>query len=108
ATATWWDDHDLLLTPTLGEPPVPLGTFHTPDDPILGFIKAGEFVPFTPEFNVTGQPAISLPMHWTTSGLPVGIQLVAAYGREDCPLRTAPQPEPAQPWAARRPPVHAS
>jgi amidase len=107
ATATWWEDHDLLLTPTLGEPPVPLGTFHTPDEPLLGFIKAGEFVPFTPEFNVTGQPAISLPMHWSASNLPVGVQLVAAYGREDLLLRVASQLEAAQPWAERRPQVHA-
>ncbi len=107
AVQSWWEDHDLLLTPTLGEPPVPLGTFHTPEEPILGFIRAATFVPFTPPFNVTGQPAISLPLHVNAQGLPIGIQLVAAYGREDLLLRVASQLEAAQPWADRRPAVHA-
>jgi amidase len=105
--ATWWEDHDLLITPTLGQVPVPLGTFHTPEEPLLGFIRAADFVPFTPAFNVTGQPAISLPLHWD-GDLPVGVQLVAAYGREDLLLRVAAQLEEAQPWASRRPRVHAS
>jgi amidase len=107
ATASWWDDHDLLLTPTLGQVPVPLGTFHTPEEPILGYIKAAEFVPFTPAFNITGQPAISLPLYETSDGVPVGIQLVAAFGREDLLLQVAAQLEQAQPWADRRPRVHA-
>jgi amidase len=137
ATAQWWDDHDLLLTPTLGQAPVPLATFDTPDEPFLGFVRAADFVPFTPTFNITGQPAISLPLHWSDDGLPagaasgrepgipasserdqqastggpfglpVGVQLVAAYGREDVLLRVASQLEQARPWADRRPPVHA-
>jgi amidase len=107
AMAAWWDDYDLLLTPTLGEVPVPLGTFETPDEPLLGFIRAASFVPFTPPFNVTGQPAISLPLHETAAGIPVGIQLVAAYGREDLLLRVAAQCEQAAPWAQRRPAIHA-
>jgi amidase len=107
ATTAWWEDHDLLLTPTLGQVPVPLGTFHTPDEPILGYIKAADFVPFTPVFNITGQPAISLPLHETPDGVPVGVQLVAAFGREDLLLRVAAQLEQARPWADRRPRVHA-
>ncbi|MGB0096028.1 MAG: amidase family protein [Solirubrobacteraceae bacterium] len=60
-----------------------------------------------PGFNTTGQPAISLPLHQTSDGLPVGVQLVAAYGREDVLLRVAAQLEEAQPWLDRTPPVHA-
>lgn len=110
--AQWWAGEpgfDLLLTPTLAEPPVPLGTFASPpDNPLQGFFRAGAFTPFTPPFNVTGQPAISLPLHWTADGLPIGVQLVAAYGREDVLLQAAAQLEAASPWTARRPPVAAS
>ena len=59
-------------------------------------------------FNVTGQPAISLPLHWSEAGLPIGVQLVAAFGREDVLLRIAAQLEEARPWRDRRPPVHAT
>jgi amidase len=96
----------MLLTPTLGEPPVRLGEFSTPDEPFRGFIRAGTFVPFTPLANMAGTPAISLPMWWNEQGLPVGTQLMAAYGREDLLLRVASQLETARPWADRRPPVH--
>jgi amidase len=107
--AQWWDEgFDLLLTSTLGEPPVPLGTFDAqPDNPLHGYVRAGQFVPFTAQFNITGQPAISLPLWWNADGLPIGSQLVAAYGREDLLLRVAGQLEAARPWADRRPPVHA-
>jgi len=56
---------------------------------------------------MTGQPAISLPLHWTPAGLPVGVQLVAAFGREDLLIRVAAQLEQSAPWADRRPVVHA-
>ena len=107
--AGWWTEgHDLLLTPTIAEPPPPLGTFDSPpDNPLHGLFRAAEVVPFTPPFNVTGQPAISLPLHWNDDGLPIGVQLVAPFGREDLLLRVAAQLEAAQPWADRRPPVHA-
>jgi amidase len=107
--ASWWTEgHDLLLTPTIAEPPPPLGTFDSPpDNPLHGLFRAAELVPFTPPFNVTGQPAISLPLHWNDDGLPIGVQLVAPFGREDVLLRVASQLEAAQPWADRRPPVHA-
>jgi amidase len=108
----WWygsdgtDGFDLLLSPTLGEPPVRLGEFaNDPGTPMAPMTRAVSYVPFTPAFNSSGQPAISLPMHWTPEGLPVGVQLVAAYGREDLLLRVAAQLEAAQPWAHRRPPV---
>ncbi len=108
-TAAWWTEgHDLLLTPTIAEPPLLLGSFDSPaDNPLQGLFRAAEVVPFTPPFNGTGQPAISLPLHWNADGLPIGVQLVAAFGREDVLLRVAAQLETAQPWAERRPPVHA-
>jgi amidase len=112
--AEWWEPPDdrrgfhLLLTPTLAEPPVSLGTFDSPpDNPLAGFMRAASFTPFTPPFNVTGQPAVSLPLAVTADGLPVGVQLVAAYGREDVLLRVAAQLEEAAPWADRRPPISA-
>ena len=64
---------------------------------------AGDFVAFTTAYNVSGQPAISLPLHWTKDGIPVGIQLVAGYGREDLLIATAAQLEEAMPWRDRRP-----
>jgi amidase len=108
AVEEWYaSGYDLLLTPTLGEPPVELGTFTTPDEPLLGFIRAATFVPFTPLANMTGEPAISLPMHWNADNLPIGAQLMSAYGREDLLLRVASQLEQAQPWIDRIPLVHA-
>ena len=67
--------------------------------PMAPMLRAAAFVPFTPPFNSSGQPAISLPLHWNDAGLPIGVQLVAAYGREDVLLRVAAQLELAQPWA---------
>lgn len=105
AVHQWWaDGFDLLLTPTLGEPPLPIGTLaNDPADPLAPMLRSATYVPFTSAFNSTGQPAISLPLHWTADGLPVGVQLVAAYGREDVLLRVAAQLEQAAPWADRRP-----
>lgn len=106
----WWDDDgfDLLLTPTIAEPPPPLGSFDSsPENPLLGLVHAATLVPFTAPINVTGQPAISLPLHQSAAGLPIGVQLAAAAGREDVLLRVAAQLEQALPWADRRPPVHA-
>ncbi len=106
--ASWWTGgFDLLLTPTLPEPPVPLGTFHAAPDPVLNGMRAAQFAAFTSPFNMTGQPAISLPLHWNDAGLPVGVQLVAAYGDEDVLIRVAAQLEEARPWRDRRPAVHA-
>jgi amidase len=103
----WWaDGWDLLLTPTLCEPPVRIGEHDsTPGDPMAGMKRAAEFIAFTPPFNASGQPAINLPLHWNDDGLPIGVQLVAPYGREDLLLAVASQLEAARPWADRRPPV---
>ncbi|HMJ78197.1 MAG TPA: amidase family protein [Iamia sp.] len=103
----WWaDGWDLLLTPTLGEVPLPLGTMaNVPDNPLHPLARAAAFVPFTPAWNMTGQPAISLPLHRTEAGVPVGVQLVAAYGREDLLIQVAAQLEEAHPWAHLHPPI---
>jgi len=107
--AQWYESgFDLLLTPTIAEPPPLLGEFDSPpDNPLHGLLRAAALVPFTPAFNVTGQPAISLPLQWSPHGLPIGVQLVAGYGREDVLLRVASQLEEAAPWVGRRPPVSA-
>ncbi|MGD9703298.1 MAG: amidase [Acidimicrobiia bacterium] len=105
AVQQWWaDGWDLLLTPTLAGVPPELGEMaQNADDPYAPFVKAGQLAVFTPPFNTTGQPAISLPTHWTPDGLPVGIQLVAGYGREDVLLRVAAQLEAVVGWEQRRP-----
>jgi len=107
AMQSWWSDGwDLLLTPTLAEVPIKLGTIvNDPDNPMSPMRRAGGFVAFTPPFNTSGQPAISLPLEWTAEDLPVGVQLVAAYGREDILIRIASQLEQANPWADRRPEI---
>ncbi|HKF28855.1 MAG TPA: amidase family protein [Candidatus Binataceae bacterium] len=107
--AAWWTGgFDVLLTPTIPEPPPPIGEL-VPDaqEPFKGFQRSGALVPLTVPFNVTGQPAISLPLHWTDQGLPIGVQLVATFGHEDLLIRLASQIEQAQPWFDRTPPVHA-
>jgi len=107
--AHWWDrsgnGFDLLLTPTMAKPPAPLGEIRG-DDAEGALLAAAPYAAFTLPFNVTGQPAMSVPLHWS-DGLPVGVQLVAASGREDVLLRVAAQLEAARPWADRRPPVFA-
>jgi amidase len=104
--AEWWSSYDVLVTPTLGAPPPRIGWF-TEDGPDREGVRIASFIPYTAQFNMTGQPAVSLPLHWSADGLPVGVQLVGAYGREDLLVRVAAQLEEAAPWADRRPPVHA-
>jgi amidase len=97
-------DHDVWLTPTLAEPPVPLGTFDSPPgDPLHGLSRSASFVPFTPICNITGQPAMSVPLFWNGEGLPVGVHFVGRFGDEATLFRLAAQLEEARPWAGRRP-----
>ncbi|MBA2443624.1 MAG: amidase [Rubrobacter sp.] len=99
---------DLFLTPTLAEPPLPLGTLdETPEDPLRGFRRSTEYVPFTPLSNVTGQPAMSVPLFWNGDGLPVGTHFAGRFGDEATLFRLAAQLEEARPWAGYRPPVSA-
>jgi amidase len=106
--AQYFEGIDVLLTPTLGEPPAPLGTFDSPPgESLTGLFRAAAYVPFTPPFNVTGQPGISLPLHWSKEGLPIGVQFVGRFGDEETLLSLAGQLEQAAPWADRRPPVSA-
>jgi len=103
---SWWvrDGYDLLLTPTIPELPPTLGQFSaTEDNALVGLFRAAISTHFTAPFNITGQPAISLPLAWSTEGLPIGMQLVAAPTREDLLIRTAAQLEQAKPWSHRRP-----
>ena len=107
-TARFFLGYDLLLTPTLAEPPVTLGAFDSPpDNPLQGFRRAGLFAPFTPICNITGQPAMSVPLFANSDNLPVGIQFIGRFGDEATLFRLAAQLEQARPWADRRPPVHA-
>jgi amidase len=109
ALAAWWngpDAHDLLLTPTLPEPPWVLGLLDPArQDPFTILRGVGERVAFTNAWNDTGHPAISLPLFVDDRGLPIGVQLVAGPGREDVLLRVASQLEAAFPERfSRRPP----
>jgi amidase len=107
--ASWWaEGNDVLVTPTMPEPPARLGELAPDTDDVFGALtRMGTYVMFLSPFNISGQPAISLPLHWTDDGLPIGVQLVAAYGREDVLIRVASQLEQARPWAHRRPPTSA-
>jgi len=101
-------DYDALLTPTLAEPPVPLGSFDSPpDNPLKGWVRSEEFMPFTPVANFTGLPAMSVPLFWNADGLPIGTQFIGRFGDEATLFRIAAQLEQARPWADRRPPISA-
>jgi amidase len=103
---SWFADYDALLTPALAERPLPLGTLDTAaENPMSTFTRSGLFTPFTPVFNATGQPGISLPLYEGEDGLPLGVQIVGAPAGEERLLALAAQLEEAQPWAARRAPV---
>lgn len=110
AVGSFFADHDLLLTPTLGALPARLGVYEPTADMEPGelFAAWSQLESFNPVFNATGQPAISLPLHQSGSGLPIGMQLVGRFGDEATLLRVASQLEEAAPWAGRIPVLHAS
>lgn len=125
--AGFFETYDLLLTPTLARPPVRHGELHPKGrEAILQslaarlgvgrFLRHGpllrqaadrafRFMPFSPIWNMTGQPAASLPLHWTPDGLPVGVQAIARFGEETTLLSFSAQMEQAQPWSDRLPPM---
>ena len=100
-----WSELDVLLTPTLAKEPIEIGALRPKEgEPAIRMLEnAASFVPFTPVWNVTGQPAISLPLHQSESGLPIGVQLVGPPAGEELLLSLAAQLEQARPWADRRP-----
>jgi amidase len=100
-----WDGIDVLLTPTLALPPIEIGALEPKagEPPIQMLMNSATWVPFTPVWNVTGQPAISLPLHQTAGGLPVGVQLVGPPAGEELLISLSAQIEAARPWADRRP-----
>ena len=103
----WAEGFDLLLMPTSPLPPPRLGWL-SPEVPLAELMpRMGRTAQLTIPWDVTGQPALSLPLHWSAEGLPIGIQLVAGVGREDLLFRVALQLEEARPWAGRRPALHA-
>jgi amidase len=107
--ARFFLNYDVLLTPTVSEPPVLLGTFDSPpDNPLAGFYRMIKFISgFTTLCNITGQPAMSVPLFWNDDNLPLGSHFIGRFGDEATLFRLAAQLEEARPWAGRRPRVSA-
>jgi amidase len=106
SVGAFFTEYDLLVTPTLGQLPAPHGTLQhdNPDHSTRSWQQSlFDYGPFTVVFNISGQPAISLPLAQSASGLPIGVQLVAPYGREDMLFQLAGQLEQAMPWRHRTP-----
>jgi amidase len=95
--------YDAILTPTLAQPPVPIGWFTEAGDPAEDFERQKQFTPFTSAYNMSGQPAISLPLHWNADGLPIGVMLVGRPAGEGALISLAAQVEDAEPWHDRHP-----
>ena len=99
----WWDDFDVLVSPVIAVPPPPIGWL---SDPELGTERLTSILQFTAQFNVSGQPAVSLPLHWSESDLPVGVQFGGPIDDEALLIRLAAQLETAAPWSERLPPLY--
>ncbi len=107
--AAFFEDYDLLLTPTLAEPPAKVGRF-APDNEDFADYRLGPtgilpYSPFTAVFNATGQPAMSVPLSWTSDGLPVGLHFAGRFGEDELLMALAAELEQARPWFDRRPPI---
>jgi amidase len=96
--------YDAILTPTLARPPVPVGYFDEVD-PAENFERQKRFTPFTALYNVSGQPAVNVPLHWNAEGLPIGIMLAGRMGEEATLISLSAQLEEARPWKDRHPPL---
>jgi amidase len=102
---SFWNDYDVFVTPSLAQPPIEIGALQPgPGEPAMSMLeKSADFVPFTPAINLTGQPAISLPLHHSSEGLPIGVHFIGPPADEELLLSLAAQLEEAAPWAERRP-----
>lgn len=96
---------DAVLTPTLAQPPALVGQLRNDDDPFADFRDQGRYTPYTAIYNMTGQPAVSVPLHWTDAGLPIGVQLVGRPADEAGLIRLSAQLEQARPWRHRTPAI---
>ena len=106
--AQYFINHNVFLTPTIAEPPVPLRTFDsTPENPLEGLFRSATFVPFTPICNITGQPAMSVPLNWNNEDLPIGVHFIGRFGDEATLFRLAAQLEEARPWKDKHPSISA-
>lgn len=106
--ARFFLDFDLLITPTMPVPPMPLGLLSpSREDAAAQWRDVMRTIAYTSVFNASGNPAASIPLHWNADGLPIGVQFVAPYGDEAALFRIASALEQAAPWAHRRPPIHA-
>ena len=111
SVGAFFENVDALVTPTIARPPAPLGEINQNQAGMTAMEwtrKVFAYCPFTPLFNSTGQPAISLPLYWTPAGLPIGVQIAGRFGDEATLIRLGSQLEQARPWASRKPPVHVS
>ena len=97
--------YDVILTPTLAQLPPLIGAMRNDENPAADFAAQCAFTPFTSPFNMTGQPAISLPLHWTDAGIPVGVQLIGRLFDEYTLIALAAQLETAEPWLHRHPQI---
>jgi amidase len=104
AALTTMNAYDAILTPTLAMPPRPIGWFDEVP-PAQNFERQKRFTPFTAQYNISGQPAVTVPLHWTAEGLPIGVMLAGRMGDEGTLISLSAQLEQARPWKDRRPPL---